>query len=423
MRLELARHFVRELDFGPRTTLEDGRLVVNRDEIRDVALGDPHVRAVGIEIARPGDRLRIIHCLDVVEPRAKVSGPGDVFPGFLGPPVTVGSGRTHVLVGAAVVSTGTYPALTDPWWSNREALIDMAEPGARYSPFARTQNLVLSFETAAGLTPAQQDHAIRVAALRVARHLGLAARDRTPDEVETCELSARAERLPRVAYVCHVGSLGALYNTYTYGQSMAGTLPTLIHPNELFDGAVVSGHHRLASERHPTYEHQNSPIATEMLRRHGRDLDFAGVILMRSLAELPEEKERLASYTAKMAKLLGAEAAVISRQGGGHAIFDLMTSCQRCEQAGIKTALLVNEMAGADGTDISMIDYVPEADLMVSAGNHEEMVEVGPVDRVVGGEDLLGIPGPAIGGRRLPIRWLYGANSQLGSGHLTARTW
>ncbi|HEX7126411.1 MAG TPA: glycine/sarcosine/betaine reductase component B subunit [Thermodesulfobacteriota bacterium] len=421
MRLELARHVVQSLEFGRRTAFEDGRLVVDRDEIRALVLGDPNVRSVEIEIVRPGDRVRIVHCMDVVEPRAKASGSGEVFPGFLGPPVTVGSGRTVVLTGVAIVSTGTWPELTDPWWSNREAIIDMGGSASRYSPYSRTRNLVLSFRTAAGLTPAQQDHAIRVATLRVARHLALTARDRSPDEVETCELGQARGGLPRVAYICHLGSLGALYNTYLYGHSVAGTLPTLIHPNELFDGAVVNGHHRLASERHPTYDHQNSPVATELMQRHGRDLNFVGVILMRSLAELPEEKERLASYTAKLAKLLGAEAAVITRQGGGHAIFDLMTTCQRCEQVGIKTALLVNEMAGHAGTDVSMIDFVPEADLMVSAGNHEALIDLPALDRAVGGDVLLGMPGRAVDARRLQLRWVFGANSQLGVGCLTAR--
>ncbi len=422
MRLELARYVVRAVDVGARTALENGCLVVAPDELRDLVLADRHLTAVRVDVARPGDRLRIVHCLDVVEPRAKAAGPGDVFPGFLSPPVTVGTGRTNVLAGAAVVSTGLYRELTDPWWSNREAIIDMAAPGAT-SPFSTTFNVVLSFDTAPGLGPAQQDQAIRLAALRVARHLARAAQDRPPDDVETCELLPCPDRLPRVVYISHLGALGSLYNTYVYGQSVAGSLPTVLHPNELFDGAIVSGHFRMASERHPTYDHQNCPVATELLRRHGHDLDFAGVIVMRNLADLPEDKERLASFTAKLAGLLRADAAIVSRDGGGHAIFDLMTTCQRCEQIGIKTGLLVSEQAGTSGTDISMIGHVPEADLMVSTGNLEEVVEMAAVDRVLGGSELLGglgRPGDAL---RLPVRWLYAANSQLGRGHLTARTW
>src|SRR2546421_6583676 len=90
MQLEVGSIHVDNLDFGARTALHDHTLVVDRDEIRRLVLEDTHFAGVDVQIARPGDSVRIIHALDVVEPRWKVAGPGGVFPGFVSPPTTVG---------------------------------------------------------------------------------------------------------------------------------------------------------------------------------------------------------------------------------------------------------------------------------------------------------------------------------------------
>src|SRR5688572_28158863 len=99
MRLEIGSVNVRGLDFGHRTELADHTLVIDHDELRALVLDDSHFTDVRVRLARPGESVRLIHTLDVVEPRWKVAGPGGVFPGFVSPPVTVGEGRTHRLAG------------------------------------------------------------------------------------------------------------------------------------------------------------------------------------------------------------------------------------------------------------------------------------------------------------------------------------
>ena len=54
----------------------------------------------------PGESVRIIPVKDVVEPRWKIEGKGQVFPGMLSDVETVGEGKTLVLSGAAVVTDG-----------------------------------------------------------------------------------------------------------------------------------------------------------------------------------------------------------------------------------------------------------------------------------------------------------------------------
>jgi len=58
-----------------------------------LVLEDPRIIGVEVEIARPGESVRIVHCLDAVEPRTKI-GEATVFPGFLGGMETVGTGET-----------------------------------------------------------------------------------------------------------------------------------------------------------------------------------------------------------------------------------------------------------------------------------------------------------------------------------------
>src|SRR6185295_1371076 len=103
MRLELGSFHINSIEFGPRTVVENRTLVVNRDEVRRLVLGDSHFADVRVHLVRPGELVRIINAKDAVEPRWKVSGPGGVFPGFVSAPTTVGEGRTHRLGGVAVL--------------------------------------------------------------------------------------------------------------------------------------------------------------------------------------------------------------------------------------------------------------------------------------------------------------------------------
>jgi glycine reductase len=57
-------------------------------------------------IAWPGESKRIVPIKDVIEPRVKVNGSGEIFPGFFEKAETVGYGITHVLEGVAIVTSG-----------------------------------------------------------------------------------------------------------------------------------------------------------------------------------------------------------------------------------------------------------------------------------------------------------------------------
>jgi len=427
MELELVSFRVRDVAFGDRTALAGGILSVDRRALTEHLLEDPNLADVNVEIVRPGDSTRVIHILDSVEPRIKVSG-GPDFPGLLGRPDLVGSGRTHRLEGVAILGTGNIPGAADSQ-GLKEAIVDMAGPGARYHPFGRTVNVVLELAVRGGLATTEAVASCRRAALKAAVTLAEATRSGTPDAVETFALAAADPKLPRVAYVMPVMSEGEVHTTFFYGRSVQ-PIPALAYPNEVLDGALVSADYWIACHRCPTYLYQNEPVIRALYRRHGRELTFAGVLLCRCLITSQDEKWRQATQAAKVCRMLGIQGAVITMSNGGHAYVDQMLLCQQLEQAGIATVLGVDEYSDADGSDFPLVTHVPEATAIVSMGNQEEIVEWPAAARVLGGTEFL--PGNAYekGFARRPgetlsvaLRQIYCSTSQLGWSTLRGRAY
>ena len=426
MRLEVATYEVQDIRFGPGTRLADGVLEIDAVELRALLCQDPALADVQVDLARPGEPVRIVHLLDAVEPRVRVTDPGSDFPGFLGPPLTVGGGRTNRLAGVAVMESAVLP-LSVGGLNVKEAILDMAGPAAPLVPFSRTLNVVLVCRVREGLAYAEYDQAIRRAGLRAAVYLAEASRGLAPDRLERFELSPGDPTLPRVAYVCLLMHEGEVHHTFVYGRTVDET-PSLLHPNEFFDGAIVSGDHHQAVARNPTYFQQNNPVIRELYRRHAGELAFAGVVIAKSLSWAFFEKQRSASYAAKLARLLGAQGVVITAGRGGHGLLDLMLNCQEAERAGLKTALTCCEMAGEHGTDFGFVTFVPEADAVVSTGNMDEVIELPAMERVIGGDTIIDIGNyeegggaPAVGRLTTALRRLYCCATTVGPGRMTAR--
>jgi len=421
MRLELGIIKIKDVQFGEETIIKNGTLYVDKSELIAQALQDDRLSGADVELARPGEEVRIIPVKDVIEPRVKVSGSGELFPGTVGKMGTVGSGRTNVLRGAAVATVGRIVGY-------QEGFIDMTGPGAQYSPFSQTNNVVLVLRPIDGLAPHAYEEAVRLAGLRAAAYLGKACKDVAPDELEVYELSPVADTtLPRVAYVHTLLSEGLLHDTWLYGVDAKKLLPTLIHPNEVMDGAIVSGNCVSACDKHTTYHHLNNPVIKELYRSHGKDLNFIGVITTNLNVTLVD-KERSSACASKLVKLIGAEGAIITEEGFGNPDTDLMMLCKKIEEYGIKTVLITDEYAGSDGGSQSLADAVPQADAVISVGNANEVITLPPMKRIIG--DLQsaeviagGFVGcvTAGGGLNVEIQSIMGSTCQLGFGKLTAR--
>jgi sarcosine reductase len=427
MRLEIGSIHVRGVELGEGTVLHDHTLVIDAEELRALVLDDPHFTDVRVRVARPGEPVRIIQTLDVVEPRWKVTGPGGVFPGFVSPALTVGEGRTHRLAGVAVVEVS--PPVPGESTVFRDRLIDMAGPGAELTPFGRTLNVVLEFTPNMAffppgsekvkdfLTGGPESHdymrAVQTAGLKVAAYLGRTAREVVPDDVETFELGPCDPGLPRV--VCLSQDLAL--TPYLYGVREPLLLGTILHPNELFDGAVVRWHLGYAFS---TYWAQNHPIAMELCRRHGRDLNLLGCILFGGVAASAAEKEASSSSVSKIARVLGADAALVIGINGSHHAIDLMLAIQKCERAGIKTTLVYNDV-GEGPDDPGFIFAVPEADAIVNTGSRVQKVPLPKLETVIGGEHLVAPEVDARGELTVPMRYLHGAVDPTGHSKLTVR--
>ena len=180
-------------------------------------------------------------------------------PGFVSKVETVGNGVTHVLKGAAVVTTGKIVGF-------QEGIIDMSGPGAEYTPFSQLNNVVVVAQPVEGLLQHEHEAALRTMGLKAAAYLGEAGRSVTPDEVVVYDCPPLPQalqqypNLPKVAYVYMLQSQGLLHDTYVYGIDAKRTLPTFIYPTEVMDGAIVSGNCVSACDKNTTYHHLNSPV-------------------------------------------------------------------------------------------------------------------------------------------------------------------
>ena len=104
MRLEVGTFHVQDVVFGSATRLNGDVLEINKNELLDMVKADPYVAQADIEIARPGESVRIIEYENVIEPKLKVEGGGTPYPGVCGRSTdTVGAGRTYRMNGVAVV--------------------------------------------------------------------------------------------------------------------------------------------------------------------------------------------------------------------------------------------------------------------------------------------------------------------------------
>lgn len=373
MNLNLEIIKINDVQFGSATAVKNNVLYVNKQELIDY-IADPQLVKIDIDIARPGESVRIIPCKDVIEPRIKTTENGGSFPGIFGEFDGCGEGNTKVLRGCSVVTTGSIIGF-------QEGIIDMFGPVADYTPYSKLNNVVIVAEPVEGIHPTKHEKVIRLAGLKAAYYLAKAAKEVPADEVENYELKP-VENLPKVAYIYAVLAQGLLHDNYLYGVDAKKLHTTLIHPNELFDGALVSGNCVVACEKYTTYDHQNNPLIQELYSRHGVDLDFAGVIIS-PISPVLADKERCCSSAINIARQIGAQAIIAPEEGGGNPEADLMMLVKKAEKNGIKAVIMVSP----DGVDEPLADCTPEADAVIDLGGYEQIVVAPKMDKVIGHEE------------------------------------
>ncbi|WP_312940540.1 glycine/sarcosine/betaine reductase component B subunit [Oscillibacter sp.] len=430
MKLELGFIQIQDIQFSKECKVENGTLWVNADEVMEFIFIDDDVKAciksASFDIARPGESVRITPVKDVIEPRVKVEGPGGEFPGVISKVDTVGSGKTHVLRGMAIVTAGKIVGF-------QEGIIDMTGPGADYTPFSKLLNLVLLCQPMEGVHQHEYEHAVRMAGLRAATFVGELGRDVVPDETrafETYGVKEGMEKLPdlpRVGYVHMLQSQGLLHDTYVYGVDAKKIISTLLNPTETMDGAIISGNCVSACDKNTTYHHQNNPVVADLFEQHGKTINYVCNIITNENVYLAD-KQRSSDWASKLARLLDLDGVVVSEEGFGNPDTDLIMNCKKTEQKGIRTVLITDEYAGQDGKSQSLADADALADAVVTGGNANQVVILPKLDKVIGMLDYVDkIAGGHAGSLRADgsieaeLQVITGATNEMGFNRLSAR--
>lgn len=426
MKLKLGYVFINDIKFDRFSKVEKEILHINAEELQTYLMEDKDLKSVALDIAKPGESIRIIPVKDVIEPRVKVAGNEGIFPGLISKVETVGYGMTNVLKGAAVVTCGKIVSF-------QEGIIDMSGVGSQYTPFSQLNNVVVICEPIDGLDKHAHEKAVRIAGLKAAVYLGRLARNTVPDEVKVFEcLSVRESfnkfpELPRVGYILMLQTQGLLHDTYVYGVDMKHSLPTIINPTELMDGAIVSGNCVSACDKNTTYQHQNNPIIEDLFSKHGKELNFAGLIITNENIYLAD-KDRSSDWTAKLAAFLGLDGVIISKEGFGNPDTDIMMNCKKIEAGGIKTVIITDEYAGRDGKSQSLTDIDVSANALVSSGNANMLVKLPAMKKTIGLTSASGtISGTlkdspqADGSVIIELQAIMGATNEMGFNKLSAR--
>lgn len=426
MQLEVGKIIIHDVQFSDRTFIEENILYINKSEIIEYLKEDSSIKDVDVEIAKPGESVRIIPIKDILQPRIKISGSGQVFPGFISDMESVGEGFTQILEGCAVVTSGRIVNF-------QEGIIDMSGPGAEYNSFSKLNNIVLLITPISGLSKHAHEAVVRLAGLKACYYLGKAGMNVKSDEIEVFTYNSIVEAaklypdLPKVAYVYMIQSQGLLHDNYIYGLDAKGILPTLISPMEVIDGAIVSGNCAAPCHKNSTFHHLNNPVILDLLRRHGKELCFLGVIITNESTIL-SYKKRGAHYTHKLAKILGIEGAIITEEGGGNPETDLMLNCKFLESSGIRTVLITDEYAGRDGRSQGLADVTSEADAVITNGNGNQLITLPAMDKVIGSIESVEIITGGFNGSlhndgsiTVELASIMGSLCELGYEHLTTR--
>lgn len=420
------------LKWGGRTTVREGVLYINREEAINACGTFENIEAFSLDIACPGDSVRIIPVKAAIEPRCKLTDEGSVFPGVSGEMKEAGIGSTLALKNCAVLVTECGDKEVK---CRTGAIVDMRGPIAQYCPFSNTFNVVLSAHVKPDILKEETlstDESCRIASFRLATYLAKCCEDVEADKIKEYALDKADEKLPGVVYIMQLLSQNPeIIDFHLYGQLAGNTLiPTILHPNEVIDGAVTTflgAHCTVCSDKQYMYEIQNSPVIEEFYNQHGKTIRFLGVIVHNEVTTM-EGKHRCSLFTTKLAEMLGANGAILVTEGHGNPDEDIMLNVKALEKKGIKTVIISDELGGRDGKSPGLADWAPECNAMISVGNTHQLLAIPEtMDTLIGNKESLDIVRAIVDKQPEDERYFYTelihvpcACAQAGIGYLSA---
>ena len=420
MKLHLESVLITAVEFADRTGVADHTLSINKRELQDLLEEDPHFASVAIEIVRPGDATRIVNVVDVAEPRCKIEG-GEDFPGVLGKTASAGSGTTRALKGVSVVFCDRHPH-----WIHSKSLIDMSGPGAELGRYGAITNIVIDPLPNGEIPDWDYARSVKTAGFKAAVYLARAAGADQVETVETFDMEPVNRELPRVAYYYQIYSpqhdARGIPDPIFYGHPISTTLPLVVHPNEIIDGGVLSGYTIRMME---SYSIQNHPIIGELFRRHGKDLNFAGVVV--GVASMESARRPLAALmVGNLARdTLGADGIIMTKPLGGAPTVDLGEAAVACEQRGVKSCLLVQLFNPETFLDSEAMFNDASLNAIVNTGIIFDNATLAPLPHIIGGTGetpVLHETRKQTAGEEIEVeqRFICGCLNQLGASRATA---
>lgn len=423
MNLTLAYHPVRALRFGRSTRLDGTTLHIDPEELRALLLEDEAFSDVAFESIDPKEDCRAGPVFDIIEPRAKAAGSSPDFPGILGPPLTAGTGTTHVLSGVAVTVLDEHAAGGSRGSIGR--VLEMNGPAAEGSCYSGLRHVVVIPRMAQGKDGPAARRAKKVAGLKAAVYLARAATPHEHAESHTFEPvdpgPPGRPNLPRVAYVGQIFSRQRQAESdepVLYGHNTTGMLPVVLHPNEWLDGGVVTSYYTSMGGAE-TYLYQNHPVITELYRRHhAGELNFVGTVASIAGSNNTDRDRNCHTAAALVKWTLNADAAVLTKYGGGVPHADLAETARLLELAGVRTSVMVSDVSRDRRVESALLFNFPEVNAIVYGGGNDTRWLVPPADRVIAatpaiGELLAGI-------KELSAMNVAGVANQQGASRLRA---
>lgn len=372
-RLQMDYIHIKKVQFDDKTSLADGVLTVNKEELIGMISNDLF-GSLDIQLACPGESCRILGIHDVMQPRCKADHPEESYPGLWGKLAPAGEGKTVALKG--VVVSDLYYAKC-----NIKYYLDMGGPCAKYSHFSKHYHIVIDATPAEGVRDLSYAEALKHASLTVNVFLAKLGIGLIPDETEIFELTSvppgpDGKPLPKVAYlVTHMASHDT-WNFLVYGQSAIGFLPTIIQPTEILDGAMIWRYWE------PNYYLQNETYIKELMSRHGKDLEFVGMVIANNVMKI-DGKDSMGMMAATLCKeTLKADCVLVNKSGMGHCQLDSALVFNWAEKFGMPCVLNLSAVSNDLPGDMLVIAD-PRVDAVINSGRNYDL-EHPRVKRLIG---------------------------------------
>ncbi|BDF77392.1 glycine/sarcosine/betaine reductase component B subunit [Pyramidobacter piscolens] len=372
-RLQIDYIHIKDVKFGDRTALDHGVLTIDKQELLDMA-GSELFGKLDIKLARPGENCRILGIHDIMQPRCKADAPETSYPGIWGKLAPVGEGRTVALKG--VVVSDIYYAKC-----NVKYYLDMGGECARYTNFSRHFHVILDAEPAEGVSDLSYAEALKYASLTINVRLAKLGIGETPDETKTYQLGPvgpgpDGKPLPRVAYhVVHMASHDT-WNFLMYGQSALNFLPIVVQPTEILDGAMIWRYWE------PNYFLQEEIYIKELMERHGKDIDFAGVVFSNNVMKI-DGKDTMGMIAATLCKeTLKADCVIVNKSGMGHCQLDQALAFNWEEKMGMRCVMNLSAVSNDRPGDMLVIAD-PRIDAVINSGRNYDLHHP-RVERLIG---------------------------------------